>query len=193
MLLTCGNKEVLKLWDVDTGMCKLTFSSPTNCIISSCAWFPDSNKIVCGSYEPHNRISTCDLEGNELEVWEGVRLPKVSDLAVTPDGNHLIICSNREIWIRDLSRGKEWAITEENSITSFSLSRDGRSFIVNLNSQEIHLWSILEGRTVPDKFTGHKQGNYVIRSCFGGSNCLFIASGSEDSQVNIFYLYLFNT
>lgn len=25
MLLTCGNGEVLKLWDVDTGTCKHTF------------------------------------------------------------------------------------------------------------------------------------------------------------------------
>lgn len=185
MLLTCGNKEALKLWDVDTGLCRLTFASPVNCIISSCAWFPDSKKIVCGSCEPHNRISTFDLEGNELEVWEGERMPKVSDLAVTPDGNNLVMCSSREIWVRDFPRGKEWVITEEHPITSLSVSRDGRSLIVNLNSQEIHLWSVPERCIVPDRFTGHKQGKYVIRSCFGGSNCLFIASGSEDSQVYI--------
>ncbi|XP_020247113.1 WD repeat-containing protein 26 isoform X2 [Asparagus officinalis] len=187
MLLTCGNKEVLKLWDVDTGICKLTFGSPADCVISSCAWFPDSKKIVCGSSEPHNRIWTCDFEGNELEVWEGERIPKVSDLAVTPEGNHLIICSSREIWVRDFPRGKEWVISEEHSITSLSVSSDGQFLIVNLNSQEIHLWSILGNCKVADRFTGHKQGKYVIRSCFGGSNSLFIASGSEDSQVYIWH------
>lgn len=186
MLLTCGNEELLKLWVVDTGMCNLTFTSPMNCIISSCAWFPDSKKIVCGSCEPTNRIYTCDLEGNELEVWEGERMPKVSELAVTPDGHHLIsICSNREIWIREIPRGKEWVITEEHSITSLSLSRDGQSLIVNLNSEEIHLWYLQGNSNLPEKFRGHKQGKYVIRSCFGGTSCLFIASGSEDSKVYI--------
>ncbi|XP_008775134.1 WD repeat-containing protein WDS homolog isoform X1 [Phoenix dactylifera] len=186
MLLTCGNGEALKLWDVETGMCKLTFTGPVNRIISSCAWFPNSDKIVCGSCEPDNCIFTCDLEGKELEVWEGERMPKVSDLAVTPDGCCLIsICSSREIWIRDFPRGKERFIHEDHSITSLSLSRDGQSLIVNLNSEEIHLWNVNATSDVPDKFRGHKQGKYVIRSCFGGSNCLFIASGSEDSQIYI--------
>ncbi|RWW74728.1 hypothetical protein BHE74_00017319 [Ensete ventricosum] len=184
MLLTCGNGEALKLWDVCNGMCKFTFTGGANRIISSCAWFPESEKIVCGSWEPDNRIFTCDLEGNELEVWEGERMPKVTDLAVTPDGRCLIsICSNKEILIRDFHRGNEWKIHEEHSITSLSLSSDGQFLIVNLNSEEIHLWNINVSSSLPDKFRGHKQGKYVIRSCFGGSNSLFIASGSEDSQV----------
>ncbi|XP_020678719.1 WD repeat-containing protein WDS homolog isoform X1 [Dendrobium catenatum] len=186
MLLTCGNEEVLKLWDVDTGNCRHTFNSSVKRVINSCAWFPDSRKIVCGSINPDNRIYTCDLEGNELEVWEGERMPKISDLAVTPDGHRLIsICSNREIWIREFPRGKEWVIPEEHSITSLSLSRDGKFLIVNLNSEEIHLWNVIDVSTIPDTFRGHKQKMYVIRSCFGGSNCLFIASGSEDSQIYI--------
>ncbi|XP_073001761.1 WD repeat-containing protein WDS homolog isoform X1 [Typha latifolia] len=186
MLLTCGNGEALRLWHVDTGTCNLRFTDSLNCTISSCAWFPSSEEIVCSSWEPSNRMFTCDLEGNKLNVWEGGRMPKVSDLAVTPDGQLLIsICSNREIWIREFTRGKEWVIPEEHSITSLSLSRDGMSLIVNLNSQEIHLWKVDASSQVPDKFKGHKQGKYVIRSCFGGSSCLFIASGSEDSQIYI--------
>ncbi|WOL07454.1 hypothetical protein Cni_G16195 [Canna indica] len=191
MLLSCGNGEALKLWDVCDGLCKFTFNNAVNRIISSCAWFPDSQKIVCGSNEPgsngpDNRIFTCDLEGNELEVWEGERMPKVTDLAVTPDGRCLIsICSNKEIFVRDFYSGKEWVIHEEHSITSLSLSRDGQFLIVNLNSEEIHLWNFNVSSSSPDKFRGHKQGKYVIRSCFGGSNSSFIASGSEDSQVYI--------
>ncbi|KAM0949392.1 putative transcription factor WD40-like family [Dioscorea sansibarensis] len=186
MLLTCGNAEVLKLWDVRTGICKLTMNNQVNRVISSCAWFPDSKKIVCGSYEPDNRVHTCDIEGNELDVWEGERMPKVSDLAVTPDGNSLIsICSNREIWIRDFRKGTEKVIPEEHSITSLSLSRDGKFMIVNLNSEEIHLWSVYGTSNTPNRYRGHKQGKYVIRSCFGGSDCLFLASGSEDSKIYV--------
>lgn len=186
MLLTCGNAEVLKLWDVCNGSCKFTITGGVNRIISSCAWFPDSQKIVCGSWEPDNRIFTCDLEGNTLDVWEGERMPKVTDLAVTPDGQCIIsICSSKEILVRDFHRGSEWVILEEHSITSLSLSRDGQFIIVNLKNEEIHLWNLNGTSSSPDKFRGHKQGKYVIRSCFGGSDSLFIASGSEDSQIYI--------
>lgn len=191
MLLTCGNVEALKLWDVSNGSCKFTFTGGVNRIISSCAWFPDSQKIVCGSWEPDNRIWICDLAGNELEIWEGERMPKVTGLAVTPDGQCLIsICSCKEIFVRDFHLGKEWVIHEEHPITSLSLSRDGKFLIVNLNSEEIHLWNFYVSSSLADKFRGHKQGKYVIRSCFGGSDSSFIASGSEDSQV-IFLLMVF--
>uniref|UniRef100_A0A0D9XKE1 Uncharacterized protein n=1 Tax=Leersia perrieri TaxID=77586 RepID=A0A0D9XKE1_9ORYZ len=193
MLLTCGTGESVKLWNVATGECNLKFSSSVNHIINSCAWFPNSEKIVCGSCVPEsspNRIFICDLEGQELKVWVGDRIPKVSDIAVTPDSKHLICVCSKEIWIQELPKGREWRIREQQTISSLSLSGDGQLLIVNLNSQEIHLWKISESSTVPDKFKGHKQGKFVIRSCFGGSNSLFIASGSEDSQVYIWKRHL---
>ncbi|GJN20799.1 hypothetical protein PR202_gb08221 [Eleusine coracana subsp. coracana] len=188
MLLTCGNGESLKLWNVDTGECNIKFKGSGDYTITTCAWFPDSEKIVCagfdtGSGSSSNRIFTCDLEGQELEVWAGVRIPKLSDLAVTPDGRHLICVSCNEIWIRELPKGREWRIHEKQTISSLSLSGDGQSLIVNLNSQEIHLWKVHRSSSVPEIFKGHMQGKFVIRSCFGGTNSLFIASGSEDSQV----------
>ncbi|KAF5187199.1 Wd repeat-containing protein [Thalictrum thalictroides] len=105
---------IWKLWDVETGTCKHTFGEKSP-IVSSCAWLPDSKRLVCGSSDPNKCIYVWDLDGNELEAWWGVRMPKVSDLAVTPDGK------------------------------------------------------------------------YVIRSCFGGVDCMFLASGSENSQVCVFY------
>jgi WD repeat-containing protein 26 len=45
--------------------------------------------------------------------------------------------------------------------------------------QEVLLWDLPLGRVLR-KFAGHRQHQYVIRSCFGGS---FVASGSEDACV----------
>ncbi|XWS36513.1 hypothetical protein CRYUN_Cryun20dG0091100 [Craigia yunnanensis] len=169
-LLTCGNLEVLKLWDVETAR----------------AWFPDSKQIVCGSSDPEKGICMWDCDGNEMKAWRGMRMPKVSDLAVTSDGENLIsIFSDKEIRILNLWKNAEQVILEEHSITSLSVSLDSKFFIVNLNSEEIHLRDIAGKWEKPLKFTGHEQSKYVIRSCFGGFNSKFIASGSENTQVYI--------
>jgi len=56
-------------------------------------------------------------------------------------------------------------------------------FII-MNKKEIHLWD-LEEKQLIHKYTGQKQGRFVIRSCFGGLNQNFIVSGSEG-------IYLYN-
>ncbi|KAI8574337.1 hypothetical protein RHMOL_Rhmol01G0346200 [Rhododendron molle] len=185
MLLTCGNAEVLKLWDVESGTCKHTFGSH-GFTVSSCAWFPDSKRLVCGSSDAEKGIYMWDHEGNEIKAWKGTRMPKVLDLAVTPDGENLIsIFFDKEIRILNVTTNAERVISEKHSITSLSVSGDSKFLIVNLSSQEIHMWDV-DGKWVkPMKYTGHKQEKYVIRSCFGGLNSTFIASGSENSQVYI--------
>lgn len=111
-------------------------------------------------------------------------MPKVLDLAVTPDGENLIsVMSDLEIRILNVRTNAEQVIPEEQPITSLSVSADSKFFIVNLNSQEIHLWDVAGKWKKPLKYIGHQQHKYVIRSCFGGLDSSFIASGSENSKV----------
>ncbi|KAI4349321.1 hypothetical protein L6164_009923 [Bauhinia variegata] len=184
-LLTCGNAEVLKLWDVEAGICKHTFGD-NRFTVSSCAWFPDSEHFFCGSSDPEKGICMWDCDGNEIKAWRGMRMPKVIDLSVTPDGEYLIgIFLDKDIRILHLGTNAERVISEEHPITSLSISGDSKYFIVNLNSQEIHMWDVGGKWDKPLKYMGHKQHKYVIRSCFGGLDSTFIASGSENSQVYI--------
>lgn len=184
-LLTCGNTEVLKLWDVETGTCKQTFGNQ-GFVVSCCAWFPNSKQFACGSSDPEKGVCMWDCDGNVIKSWRGMRMPKVVDLAVTPDGEYLIsIFVDKEIRILHMATNTEQVISEEHPITSLSVSGDSKLFIVNLNSQEIHMWDVAGKWEKPLRFMGHKQHKYVIRSCFGGLNNTFIASGSENSEVYI--------
>ncbi|KAG0584191.1 hypothetical protein M758_3G191600 [Ceratodon purpureus] len=185
MLLTCGNEEVVKLWDTTSGQCKYTYDKP-NSHFTSCAWFPDGQRFVSGGGD--KCIYMWDLEGHELEAWKGNRMPRINDLAITTDGIHMVsICDHKNIRIYNLEEKTERVIEEEKPITSLSVSKNGRHLLVNLVSQEIHLWDISATKELPKKYRGHRQGRYVIRSCFGGTDYAFIVSGSEDSQVYIWH------
>ncbi|CAN6460501.1 unnamed protein product [Victoria cruziana] len=185
LILTCGNGELVKVWDVETGNCKVTIGKGSSGF-SSCAWFPDSQRIVCGVCD--NGICIYDLEGVERDTWRGQRMPKISDISVTPDGMNLIsICDEKDIRIYALEAKTERVISENHPIMSLFVSRDGQYLLVNLNNQEIHMWDVSGTWRDPLKYKGHKQGQYVIRSCFGGFANAFIASGSEDAQVYIWH------
>jgi WD40 repeat protein len=69
---------------------------------------------------------------------------------------------------------------------SLTPARDSRHLLVNLASEEIHLWD-LASRTLLHRYVAHKQGRYVIRSAFGGADESCIVCGSEDSQIFIWH------
>ncbi|CAF4732960.1 unnamed protein product, partial [Rotaria magnacalcarata] len=69
---------------------------------------------------------------------------------------------------------------------SFTISKDGRSALLNIATQGVHLWD-LHDRQLLRKYQGVTQGHYVNHATFGGPNEEFIASGSEDSNVYLWH------
>ncbi|GAB4825600.1 WD repeat-containing protein 26 [Ancistrocladus abbreviatus] len=184
-LLTCGLEEVVRRWDVHSGECLHVYEKPGVGLIS-CGWFPDGKGVFSGVTD--KSICLWDLDGRELECWKGERTLKISDMAITNDGKRIIsICKESAILLLDREAKFERLIEEDQVITSFSLSEDNKFLLVNLLNQEIHLWSIEGELKVVSKYKGHKRTRFIIRSCFGGIEQAFIASGSEDSQVYIWH------
>ncbi|KAL5542986.1 hypothetical protein UlMin_010696 [Ulmus minor] len=184
-LLTCGLEENVRRWDVNSGKCRHVYEKHGIGLIS-CGWFADGRGIFSGMTD--KSICLWDLTGRELQCWKGQRTLKISDMAITDDGKKIIsICKETAILLLDREANFERLIEEEDLITSFSLSKDNKFLLVNLMNQEIHLWDIEGDIKVVAKYKGHKRARFVIRSCFGGFEQAFVASGSEDSQVYIWH------
>ncbi|XVF14444.1 hypothetical protein REPUB_Repub09cG0060700 [Reevesia pubescens] len=184
-LLTCGVEEVVRRWDVSSGECLHVYEKAGLGTVS-CGWSPDGKWIFSGVND--KSICMWELDGKELECWKGQRTLKISDLEITSDGKQIIsICRETAILLLDREAKVERFIEEDQTITSFSLSRDNRFLLVNLLNQEIHLWNIEGDLKLVSKYRGHKRTRFIIRSCFGGLEQAFIASGSEDSLVYIWH------
>ncbi|KAL5716214.1 WD repeat-containing protein 26 [Ranunculus cassubicifolius] len=184
-ILTCGMEGVVRCWDVISGVCIHIYEKSGLGLIS-CGWFPDGKRVFFGLSD--RSICMWDVGGKELECWKGQRTLKLSDMAITKDGNQIItMCKESVILLLDRESRVERLLEEYHTITSFSLSRDSKFLLVNLVNQEIHLWGIEGDIRLITKYKGHKRSRFVIRSCFGGFQQSFIASGSEDSQVYIWH------
>jgi WD40 repeat protein len=184
MLLSCGNDNVVKLWDVGTGKCLRTFTKHGSSV-TVCSWFPDGKHFVSGGLDKN--IFMMDIDGNEIRSWV---VSQVNDLAITSDGRFMIVLAQeKKIRIYDIEERTESSIQETDPISSLDLSSDNRYLLCSVvahNAQEIRLWD-LEERKLVQKYQGHKLTRFVVRACFGGVNQAFVASGSEDSQVYVWH------
>jgi len=143
-------------------------------------------------------INMVDTETGEVErSWPCAR---VNDLVITNDAKYMIVvCQEKRIRFFNLLESRqEYYIQEHHALTSLTLSKDSRYCLINVSTQstpyvgiypvqEIQLYDV-ERRILVQKYTGQKQGRFVIRSCFGGANESFILSGSEDSMLYMWHL-----
>ncbi|WRX10824.1 hypothetical protein QQP08_003311, partial [Theobroma cacao] len=96
-----------------------------------------------------------------------MRMPKVLDLAIMLDGENLISTNAKQVFL------------EEHSITSLSVSIDSKFFIVNLNSQEIHLRDVAGSGKAFKNNGGGQSVNWNPK------RPLMLASASNDHIIHI--------
>ncbi|TRY53738.1 hypothetical protein DNTS_017021 [Danionella cerebrum] len=177
-LIACGPDDCseLWLWNVQTGELRTKMSQSHEDSLTSVAWNPDGKRFVTGGQR--GQFYQCDLEGNLLDSWEGVR---VQCLWCLSDGR-TVLASDTHQRIRGYNFED---LTDRNMyvdhIEVFVLSSVG-----SLMCPGVHLWD-LQDRVLIRKYQGVTQGFYTIHSCFGGFNEDFIASGSEDHKVYIWH------
>jgi len=181
LLLSVSSDNSLKMWKVETGECLKTLTKHTEPIVS-CAWFPDGKKFASGGLDKN--IFIMDIEGQDIK---NINSARVNDLVVSNDGKTLIvICQEKKLRFFDLESLTETYIQQSDAVTSLAMSNDGKYLLVNVCSNEIHLWN-LKTKTLKQRYRGHKQTRFVVRSTFLGANNAFIASGSEDSEVYLWH------
>ncbi|XP_041962888.1 WD repeat-containing protein 26 isoform X2 [Alosa alosa] len=184
-LIACGPDDCseLWLWNVQTGELRTKMTQSHEDSLTSVAWNPDGKRFVTGGQR--GQFYQCDLDGNLLDSWEGVR---VQCLWCLGDGRS-VLASDTHQRIRgynfeDLTDRN--IVQEDHPIMSFTVSKNGRLALLNVATQGVHLWD-LQDRVLVRKYQGVTQGFYTIHSCFGGHNEDFIASGSEDHKVYIWH------
>lgn len=97
------------------------------------------------------------------------------------------VCVDKSVHVFDIARREKLAKFDlPYQVTCLNLSTDGMEMLVNLGDKNLgneEVWAIdLDTGEPRQRFKGQKQGNFVIRSCFGGASEGFVVSGGEGSS-----------
>ena len=147
--------------------------------VTSACWTPDGASVVIGSHDTDRALSMWSAEGEE--VYKAPEKDyRVNDLAVTPNGQRLVVLLENRIVIFDFA---SWIKLSEMVIdgvhlTSLNISQDSEHMLVSMNPNRLRLIHISSCRIV-QKYFGQVQTHFVIRSAFGGANESFVVSGGE--------------
>ncbi|CAF3497961.1 unnamed protein product [Adineta steineri] len=183
-IIACGTDECneIWIWDIEKEEQRSRINHTSEDSLTCAAWLPCGTRFVCGG--SRGQFYYCDIDGNVIDSWEGVRL---QCLSVTNDGVILAADAQKRISSYKFdSLTDQQIIHEDHPIMSFTISKDGRLALLNIATQGVHLWD-LHDRQLVRKYQGVTQGHYVNHATFGGPNEEFIASGSEDSKVYLWH------
>lgn len=149
--------------------------------VTTASWAPDGESFVTGSLDKQSQLCLWDMNGESSYSWATDY--RIQDCAISPDGQRLVTISNgRQIFVYNfVTREEVYSILLKTDMTSLSISRDSRYMLINMADNEVQLIDI-ETAEIVRRFLGQKQGEFVIRSSFGGADENLIISGSEGSS-----------
>jgi WD40 repeat protein len=202
ILLSAGSDLYVRLWDTQTGRC-LFKSEKQDHAITACAWLKSGDRFVTSSTD-------CNMYVWEIETDENSALAEstqlhahvvlafhgriFNDITISSFCNQVIgICTERCICRLDVDQATAIGpcVEETENMTALCISRCHQTPVVlvctssdGASRPEIHEWD-LEHNLLVQRYVGHQQGRFVIRSCFGGVHECFVLSGSEDAYIYI--------
>ena len=133
---------------------------------------------MTGSLDAQSQLCLWSSQGQAIYSWPGSY--RVRDCAISPDGQRLIaITTDNQLYAYNFrTHEEEYSARLNMDLTCINITRDSKYMLVNMSNSVIQLLDI-ENASVVRQYVGQKQGNFIIRSCFGGAAENFVVSGSE--------------
>lgn len=184
-LLTCGARldKTIIVWCTATGeqLRRLVHHEHS---VTCLAWLPSGDHFLSASVDQKLVLWSSETY-TPVHTWTPLR---ISSMATTVTGRLVAVCHEHKIHVIDLATREElFCQAEISSVTSVCVSRDGKEALVGLLNGELHLWNIDKGLIPVRKFSGHTNGRYILRACFGGVGEDFVVCGSEDGRIHIWH------
>lgn len=141
-LIVGGTEESseLLIYNIEDNKLHVRVSNAQDESLTCAAFNADGTRFVTGGIR--GQFYICDLEGNVLESWDGVR---VNSVAFRAD-NKTVLAADTHYRIRgycfDQPKTDYNMIQEQCSIMTFSVNSTDRLALLNISTQGLHLWDM---------------------------------------------------
>lgn len=152
--------------------------------LSSCAWDPNGNFFLLGSYDRSQSIRqvNTDKGPDSVSTWETAVAHKTEALALSRDGQKLARMTDDDgIHIFNVgTREVHFSMSMDSRPTSLSFSWDSQHILINTEAGKGCLFNI-----DTENFDRFYEGSpslkteYIIRAVFGGFHGRFVLSAAE--------------
>ncbi|KAJ7472715.1 WD40-repeat-containing domain protein [Mycena latifolia] len=208
LLTGAGADGYIKMWDTTARECMRTMEGHLE-PVTALSWLSDDSgflsagmdfnifkwaSFLCSSTHTIALMLRHQNMDGQREIW-GVLPVRITSMVVSPDFTRLVAIGMRatlppegeehRLLVYDfVSRQNESSILFEGELTNLCISHNSQYALISCAPDDILLWDLNRGR-MERKYTGQRQTTDIIRSCFGGFESSFVASGSEDGKVYV--------
>ena len=168
-LASGGQDGTVRLWDVNTGTLKHTFTGHKG-LVDSVSFSPDGKTIASGSRDRTLKHTFLGIVGFSVETgtlkynFTGHNDP-VTSVSFSPDGKTIASGSrDRTVRLWDVETGtlKHTFTGHNDLVDSVSFSPDGKTIASGSRDRTILLWDALTDAPVPEELTEDINGDGVV-------------------------------
>lgn len=178
------DNDTLHLWDIETGICKATFTAYSY-YVDIAEFSPDSSTLAIWSKT--GALELWDVETCLPKITFTEKVEKVTPIIFTSDGRMLVSMNNNSIVIWDVeTRKRKVTLTEDETETvkSVHLSPDNRTIISISNDENIRLWDVETGER---KVISTEDGKQEVKPLFLSSDNSTLISSARTNMFNTYY------
>jgi len=182
--LSGGQDNVLRLWDIPTGLLLRTLDAQAN-RINAVAFSPDGHQILSGGSDKFIRIWAVTT-GQAVRTLEG-HAGEVLSVAFSPDGKRALSASaDKTIKLWDVETGDLLRTLEGHSdeVLSVAFSSDGQKALSASKDKTLKLWDLETGQLLKT-LEGHADAVTSAALSADGAEAL---SGSKDRTIKLWDL-----
>jgi hypothetical protein len=134
---------------------------------------------VTGCLDKVRNLCQWNLNGELVYDWG--RSHRIQDLALSPNGRHLVAMNHEHhIHIYNfVTRELEYEIDLKVKLASVAISQNSKYLLINEIGGEARMFDLDSRETVRSFNTGDRQGEFIIRGTYGGATESFVVTGSK--------------
>lgn len=181
LLLTGGEDETVRAWDLATGSCRTSSDGGHRGAVCAIAWSPDNRAVLSGSADGNLRLRTLNFQERPILLKGTGALQQID---WEPDGLRVLSASagrTLQLWRPPNPNSIRTFPGHRDTVTTVKWSPDGTQALSGSRDTTLRLWDVTTSESIAE-WTGHRNEVNDVAWSPDGTQAL---SASSDRTIRV--------